>query len=193
MNEGVRDCGDASVTTYRNGCRCDACRDAHLADQKRRVLRRSKEGPLMVDATAARERLMELSAAGMPQREICNYGLSLPTVQRIMSGKRSTIRKDTQDKILAIEGRRPNRNQRVNPKGSIELVRKWRDKGLEFSLISKLTGVGDSTLRELYDGEKSWVYARTAMKLRMHGAEVFDALVCKKKTEARNGKNGKEA
>ena len=195
MNEGVADCGNASTAAYRRGCRCDACRNLHLMSQKRRIMRRAKEGPLMVDATAARERLLELSAAGMPQREICNYGLSLPTVQRIMSGQRPKIRKDTQDKILAIEGRRPNRNQRVNPKGSIELVRKWHDKGLEFSLISKLTGVGDSTLRELYDGEKSWVYARTAMRLRMHSAEVFDALVClsKSRKEARNGKDDKEA
>lgn len=195
MNEGVGDCGTASLTSYRNGCRCTACREAHLSDQKRRVLRRAKEGPLMVDATAARERLLELSAAGMPQREMCNYGLSLPTVQRIMSGQRTTIRKDTQDKILAIDGRRPNRNQRVNPKGSIELVRKWRDRGLEFGMISRLTGVSDSTLRELYDGRKSWVYARTAVRLRMHSAEVFDALVCmaKDRKGSRNGKDDKEA
>lgn len=195
MNEGLADCGNASTSMYRRGCRCDACRESHLMTQKRRVLRREREGPLMVDATAAREKLLELSACGMPQREMCNYGLSLPTIQYIISGRRSTIRKDTQDKILAIEGRRPNRNQRVSPKGSIELVRKWHDKGLEFSLISRITGVSVSTLRELYAGRKSWVYARTAMSLRMHGADVVDALVCANKSRkgSRNGKDDKEA
>lgn len=190
MNEGVEDCGNASVSGYRYGCRCKACRHLAYVAKKRRDIKFMTDGPQMVDATAARERLIELAESGMPQREMCNYGMSLPTVQQIMSGKRTVIRKDTFDKIMAIEGRRPNRNQRVNPKGSVELVRKWHDGGIDFELMSRLTGVSPSTLRELYSGRKSWVYARTAIALRMHSAEVLDALVCKRKEmRKRNGKD----
>lgn len=193
MNEGVSDCGNASVTRYRNGCRCLACREFAYIAQKRRNIKLAEEGPQIVDATDARRRLIELSEAGMPQREICNYGMSLPTVQKIMSGKRKTIRRSTHDKIMAIEGRRPNRNQRVSPKGSMELVRKWHDGGLEFSLIGRLTGVSPHSLRELYNGKRSWIYARTAVALRMHGAEVLDALICKRREEASNGKDNQKA
>ena len=188
MNEGLKDCGNSSITAYREGCRCEACKNAVRVRRKLSRLQNMRRGPLMVDASEARKKLQELSDAGMPQREMCNYGLSLPTVYRIMSGQREMIRRDTHEKIMAIDGRRPNRNQRVDPRGSIELVRKWHDKGLPFDLISRLTGVSETTLREIYRGRKSWLYARTAMRLRMHGTEVMDALVCLVK-EKRNGKD----
>lgn len=188
MNEGIADCGNARETTYRRGCRCDACRSIHLFTQKKRQMR-ALDGALMVDATEARNRLKELFEIGMTQREVCNYGVSLPTVHMIATGKRKRIRRDTHDKIMAIEGRRPNRNQRVSPKDSIELVRKWHDRGLSYDMISKLTGVSKSTLRELYLGDKEWLFARTAVRLRMHSREVFDALVCLVKERSRNGKD----
>lgn len=188
MNEGVRSCGNPSVTQYRKGCRCDACRAKQLVANKRRNLKSMRDGPQIVDATASRERLAELVASGMSQREIRNFGLSLPTIHQILAGKRTTIRKDTERKILAIDERRMNRKQRVEPTEAFKMVRKWHDAGLSYPLISRITGVSYGTLQRIGSGNSSWVYAETMVRLVSHRDDIFDAMICKVK-ERKRGKN----
>jgi hypothetical protein len=194
MNEGLETCGSPSVTSYRNGCRCEACKSAQLVANKKRGLKFMKDGPQIVDATASRERLAELVASGMSQREIRNFGLSLPTIHEILSGKRTAIRKDTERKIFAISGRRMNRKQRVDPAEATKIVRKWHDCGLSYPLISRITGISYGTLQRIGSGSSSWVYADTMVRLVMHREDVFDAIVCKvkEKKEKRRKDNGKD-
>ena len=93
------------VNTYKNqGCRCEACRKAAVAYQRRYKERRRSEGPLTEPAGEAREHLRRLAASGVSLNQVARLtGLAASSLRSIEKGRTTRLRRDTVEAIEAIQ------------------------------------------------------------------------------------------
>jgi hypothetical protein len=100
---GARHCGTAHG--YRHhGCRCEAARHANAVEHQRYLLRRSREGMLLIDATGVRRRLQALAALGWSYRNIAAASaLHNSDVLRLIHA--NVAHKDSAAKVAAVYDR----------------------------------------------------------------------------------------
>ncbi len=91
-------------SNYRVGCRCLLCRAANSRyESERRAMRQSGEWNCLVPATRARRHILNLSKHNVGRRAISAASdVSATIIFEIKRGRRATIRKSTQDRILAV-------------------------------------------------------------------------------------------
>lgn len=180
MNEGTRDCGRASNGRYVKGCRCDACRHAHVMAWKARELRNLTGETYFVDAEPVRERLLELYAMGYSRREIERFGVSGSTQYALAhahnrSGRPLTrVRRTTAERLAEVRGRRLSKGQRVPADAARLMVSTWADTGVPIARISRVTGLDRQVLDGLRHGRSRQVKAETLLALLDHRDELDD-------------------
>lgn len=180
MNEGMRDCGKASNGRYVQGCRCDACRHAHVMAWKARELRKLTGKTYYVDAAPVRERLLALYAMGYSKRELERYGISGSTQHALTHGhnrtKRPTtrVRRETAERLEAVRGRRLSPHQRVPADAAALMVRRWHDGGLPLVEVARRCGLDRQVVDGLYHGRRKAVSAATLLAMLDHREELDD-------------------
>lgn len=90
---------------YVGGCRCDPCREANRAYQKRHAknLRKGIRNPL-VPADVTRRHLKKLKREGVGTRLISDLtGCSRTVLMDILSGEKLKCRADTQRRVLGVK------------------------------------------------------------------------------------------
>jgi hypothetical protein len=89
---------------YMGGCRCQACRSANTAYERRRaVARAAGEWNGLVSARAAQEHLSKLSKEGVGRRAVGDVcGVADTILSLIISGRKSQIRASTERAILSV-------------------------------------------------------------------------------------------
>lgn len=180
MNEGMADCGHASNGRYAQGCRCDACRHAHVMAWKARELRNLTGETYFVDAEPVRDRLLSLYAMGYSRRELERFGISGSTQYALVhrhnrSGRPLTrVRRETADKLAAVRGRRLSKGQRVPADAAAHMVREWHDAGIPLAQIAARCGLDRQAVDNLYHGRSRQVKAETLLALLGHKEEIDD-------------------
>ncbi len=180
MNEGVKDCGSASNGRYVQGCRCDACRHAHVMAWKARELRSLTGRTYFVDAEPVRQRLLALYSMGYTKREIERFGVSGSTQYALIhahnrSGKPlGRVKRETAEKLARVRGRRLSPNQRVPADAAALMVRDWHDSGIALAQIAKRCGLDRQIVDSLYHGRSQSVRAVTLLALLDHKEELDD-------------------
>lgn len=180
MNEGVKDCGSASNGRYVQGCRCDACRHAHVMAWKVRELRSITGRTYFVDAEPVRQRLLALYSMGYTRREIERFGVSRSTQYALIhahnrSGKPlGRVKRETAEKLARVRGRRLSPNQRVPADAAALMVRDWHDSGIALAQIAKRCGLDRQIVDSLYHGRSQSVKAATLLALLDHKEELDD-------------------
>lgn len=85
-----------------NGCRCWECAQAANVYEKRRLARKARGWEPYVDASEAAAHLRWLSANGLGQHRLAEVtGLSRSNIVAIKTGRRTRIRRETEQRILA--------------------------------------------------------------------------------------------
>ncbi len=89
---------------YMGGCRCQECRSANTAYERRRSMARAAgEWNGLVSAQAAREHLATLSKQGVGRRAVGDVsGVADTILSLIISGRKIQIRASTEKAILAV-------------------------------------------------------------------------------------------
>ena len=180
MNEGTADCGRASNGRYVQGCRCDACRHAHVMAWKARELRNLTGKTYYVDAEPVRERLLSLYAMGYTRREIERFGVSGSTQYALThahnrSGRPLTrVRRETADKLAAVRGRRLTKGQRVPADAAAHMIRGWHGAGTPLAQIAARCDLDRQVVDDIYHGRSRQVRAETLLALLDHKDELDD-------------------
>src|ERR1044072_5452466 len=92
----------AALRGYKQGnCRCPIAREAYRIYRKR--LREGRHAPLLVDATGTARRMRALAAIGWSPTALAPHlGLSRARVQNIRGDYRSTVTRETADRVIAV-------------------------------------------------------------------------------------------
>ena len=89
---------------YTSGCHCDRCRRANREYARTRakaIIFHGKNN--LVSASAAREHLHSLSRSGVGRRAVADAcDVSLTVLMEVRSGRKTTIRRQTEARILAV-------------------------------------------------------------------------------------------
>ena len=95
--------GPSRACYSAHGCRCDGCRDSNVTYENRRVRQAAYGRPTMVDAEPVRRHVLLLSGQGLGKRRLADLtGLSITAIDKV-KGQSKRVRKDTADRILAVE------------------------------------------------------------------------------------------
>ena len=177
-NHGLKDCGGVHATNYTNGCRCDACKEWSFMKSKSYSLRKLRgEVDCFVDAGPTREILLRLRSLGYTRKELNRFGVY--HVDEIIHGK-CKVKRSTEQKVREISGRRLYDTERVDSRAAMHLVRRWMDSGLIVAEISKASGVSRQTIRELTNGTRTKVQARTLGRLLRAKPAIDEMAMCKR-------------
>lgn len=175
MNEGMADCGKASNAMYSaRGCRCAACRAAHLAAYHERIRRRRSGQKYFVEAGPVRAKLEHLYEVGYSIKELGRMGVPKSTQYALThahsrSGKPLTrVNREVAQRIDEIAGRALAPAQVVPGDAAAYLVRRWADSGISVAAISRETGISRQTLDALRHGRRKRVKSETLMTLLNH-------------------------
>lgn len=128
-----------------DGCRCDDCRAANAAYQAERARR---VAPTLVGADTVRRHIRDLRAAGVGTRAIAHRsGVPRTVLQKIESGRTRRVRKETQDRLLAVMPADRAPGARV-PAGPVQAnVETLLDRGWTKAAISAAIGQGGRALQ----------------------------------------------
>lgn len=126
-----------------NSCRCDACRAAGKQYRTRRALAELADAPSMVDATRAREHLLNAQANGVPVRTMAaRTGLNESTLQEIRCGRRTRTSRATSDRILTTSIRPEKKSYvEVDATGTVRRLRALATLGWSTREIAARAGV----------------------------------------------------
>ena len=180
MNEGVRDCGRASDSRYKRGCRCEACRAAHAKARKVCELRKATGKTYFVDAEPVRARLLALYALGYTKRELVRYGIGNTTQHALVHAHHRTgkpvrrVKRETAEKLSQVSGRRLSARQRVPADAAELMVRTWHDSGIPLARIARSCGLDRQVVDGLYHGKRRMVNAATLVAILDHKEELDD-------------------
>jgi len=165
-------CGTRSG--YTAGCRCEPCRIAHR-DYNREWLRKEarirygieERVEQTVDATEAREHLLWLSSQGIGRRQVAKHARLVPsTIQKITSGQRTRIYRETADRILAVNLTQRPANAHVDATRTWEQIDELLDAGWSKARIARhLTGRQTTLSLQLHRDRVTLRHARTIDEL----------------------------
>lgn len=172
--QGMEDCGKASRGRYVMGCRCDACKAARSAYERSRQRRKAMESfgfpKSFVDAGPVRKRLLDLREEGYTVEEIERLSGVGKTQQRNITAKHwrsgkpvEKVRRETKDAIFGIpRGRRSlAMRQRVSAEWMAGWLREYRDSGMSYALMSRISGIDRRVIGSLIAGTREKCEART--------------------------------
>ena len=163
----MTDCGRASRGRYVQGCRCDACRAANRAYERKTRLYGFES--TFVDAEPVRLHVERLLGAGYTRREICRVsGVCRSTLRAITTAHHRTgepVRKvnaGAAARIMAVDGQRRLRGaQLVSAKRIRDVLRELTDAGMSVAAVSRRTGIDRQTLDAVRSYKQVSVEART--------------------------------
>lgn len=150
----------------RNGCRCVPCRSATVLYEKRRVAARARGEDAFVDATAAREHLAALRAAGMGTRSAAAAsGVSRNQVVRIAAGRVTAIRPETSAAILTLARTDVHDGATVDAAATVELIDDLLARGYTRARLAELLGYRSPSLQLGRSGRVTRANARRVARL----------------------------
>lgn len=125
-----------------NGCRCDECREAVREYERQR---RQRTEPAYVTAATARRHVTELSEAGVGLKQIVKVsGISQGAIWKLMYGKNGKpskrIRRETQDKILAVTPADAADGARVAAERTLDNIETLLERGWTKTAIARELG-----------------------------------------------------
>lgn len=177
----MKDCGKASRGRYVQGCRCDACRAANRAYERKTRLFGFESG--FVDAEPVRAHIERLLAHGYTKREICRISGVNRTTMRAITVKHNRTGKPVEKvnaeaarKIMAIDGRRRLRAaQLVDVRYIRQGLERCLQEGMSVAAVSRVTGIDRQTLDRIRHRRAArctaktlhaWVMAEPALRKR---------------------------
>jgi len=134
---------------YMAGCRCTECRGANTQYERSRAKAR-KEGDWngFVAADNARAHLLELSAAGVGRRTVCDAAdVSNSVVHSIILGRKVQIRARTERLILAVTPAAAADHALVPAKPTLMLLRKLAKDGYSKASLASHLGYANRALQ----------------------------------------------
>lgn len=148
-------CDRPSNTRYTiELCRCDGCRAANTAAERRRSRARAIGERTWVPGDEVRERIRILQANGMSRREICRAaGLSGGSWNGLMhrhwrTGKPVTrVKRETAERIFAITRRHYSPGQQVSREPMDRRIVEMLREGYSIAAQARISGVDHQVLR----------------------------------------------
>lgn len=170
----VTACANPSRGKYVSGCRCEACRAANRAYERRTRLYGFESS--FVDAEPVREHIGRLLAKGYTKREICRIaGVSRTTMAAITVKHHRTgkpvekVNAEAARRILALDGRRNLKAATLVDARYIR--RKLEDltaSGVSVASISRTTGINRQTLDRVLHREQLRITGKTLHAWVLH-------------------------
>lgn len=147
---------------YTSGCRCDECRAANAAYQRKRALAKVWHGPNgLVPVEAVRRHLLKLSRKGVGRRTVALVArVPQSMLSGILRGDRRLIRVYTERRILAVD-ESVRRAGRVDAKRTWRLIGELLEEGFTRAEIARRMGYARPALQF----RRGQVNAKTALKV----------------------------
>lgn len=156
---------------YNSGCRCDECRAANTAYERKRVRQRMKHGPDgLVDAKRARRHLLRLSKKDVGRRAVsaaCDVGNT--TLEKIKSGAKTRIRRSTEQKILEVDVEAASDSARIDAGPTWKLLNALLERGWAKAEIARRLGYKVPALQI----SKKSVLVKNAHKVKVLHAKLI--------------------
>jgi len=170
-----------SARGYRLGCRENCCRIPGLRYKKRH----RRFGKLSVDPAPAAAHIRTLLAHNATQQSIADAaGTSTSQIWAILSGRRTTIRQATRDKILAVTVVEPG--GLTDATGSTRRLRALLADGHAVADITAASGIDDTTITRIVAGANRNILRHTATAI----TQAYQVLSVSPGTNARNRLRG---
>ena len=165
-----------TLSGYRKGCRCYECFDANRKYEKR----------LRYDISIGRERLVDAADAKEHIHELMRHGMPIHAISRAMGYrdtnairgllKRSRIRRETHERIMAIRMNRSDAPETawVPAIGTARRIRALAVRGWPSVEVSRRTGLDTTTVSDIIRGRVDQVRTSTARAVAGLYAEISD-------------------
>jgi len=156
---------------YSAGCRCDGCRAANTAYEKKRASIRRKEGPdIIVSADRARRHLKRLSKRDVGRRAVSAAAdVGDTTLQKIITGKKTHIRRSTEKHILEVTAEAASDAARVDAGPPWRLLNQLIEQGWSKAELARRLGYKTPALQV----SKTSVLVKTAHKVKLLHAKLI--------------------
>lgn len=147
---------------YTSGCRCQPCRAANAAYQRKRAVAKVWHGPNgLVSVEAVRRHLLTLSRKGVGRRTVALVArVPQSMLSKIVRGDRHLIRVYTERRILAVN-ESSRRAGRVDAKRTWRLIHELLEEGFTRAEIARRMGYARPALQF----RRGQVLAKTALKV----------------------------
>jgi hypothetical protein len=148
---------------YMAGCRCLPCRVANSQYENDRARARSTgEWNGLVSALPARRHILRLSKQGVGRRAVsAACDVSATIIAAIRSGRRTQIRKRTQDKILEVTRQAVSDAALVPAHETWQQIHTLLEEGFTKAELARRLGIGGAVLQL----GKDKILARTAARI----------------------------
>jgi len=155
---------------YRKPCPCQPCLNARRRGKKRNTVQRQLGRPGTVDAAQAQARLLTLNKTTGWNDLAAAIGGSAANLRDIAAGRRTTIRRATHNKIMALAVQ-PSGGQYIEATGSRRRIHALRAIGWSTSVIAKHARTSDVRIQLISNGQATVRHSLT-VKIR----EAYDTL-----------------
>lgn len=162
-------------TTYsRQGCRCDACREAHAVYSRLRLQAKRDGEPYTRDASRARAHIQLLLQAGFRMVDLERaMGVSNPRVKTILEDPEARVYAATEARILSTSQADVLRHCREVPSDvSCRMLRALTALGWSPADIAQVATLSTQTVRDTRDKPRPRVHRSTAELIE----QAFDQL-----------------
>lgn len=152
----------------RHACRCQPCLDAGRSYRLRLGYDHTNGIRRRIDNTQARAHIERLVARGWSQAQIAEAaGLTGATVSEVLSGRYSTVRRETAAAILDVrlDQAPPTVRGMVDATGTRRRLQALCALGHTLPDVARMVGVGVSSLQQTAEGRWAKVRALTAAKV----------------------------
>lgn len=148
---------------YKAGCRCLPCRAANARYAAARAsARASGNWNGLVPAEPARKHILKLSKQGVGRRAIAAASdVAEKVIARIRSGAQSNVRKNTEDRILAVSNQAPSDGALIRAAATWKQIRTLRADGFTKAELARRLGYRFPSLQI----GKIRIRARTAARI----------------------------
>ncbi|MFE7395684.1 hypothetical protein [Streptomyces sp. NPDC057557] len=156
---------------YRDPCPCELCRAERRRANKRFRVNRERGITSFVDPTEARQHLKLLHQTMAWDDLESATGLPLSTLNLLYAGRRTKIRRETHDKILATRAN-PSRAQLIDVTGSMRRVQALLYVGHSLRVIARECGASRNRIHSISNGAQPTIRREFAERI----AEAYKRL-----------------
>lgn len=148
---------------YKAGCRCLPCRAANARYEATRTKGRDTGGQnSLVSAEAARQHILKLSMQGVGRRALAAASdVAEKVIANIRSGKQLNIRRNTEERLLAINNQAPSDGALVRANVAWRQIRRLLAEGFSKAELARRLGYQSPSLQF----GKTRIRARTAAQV----------------------------
>lgn len=156
---------------YSAGCRCDECRAANTAYERKRARHRVWHGPdVLVDAKRARQHLKRLSRKDVGRRTVgAAADVGDTTLSKIIAGTKKQIRCSTEKRILEVDVGAAADAARTDAGPTWKLLNQLLKRGWSKAELARRLGYKRAALQF----NKRSVLVKTAHQVKLLHAELI--------------------